>query len=325
MRTILQGADVVYAFDEKVWLQENQTLRFNHTSTTMDATFVALWTSVEGSRVYPLAKYTLDENRKVVINVSDILRVYNERGVKTGTVYLQCNHSASSRIDVTWQTVGNINPESVIRPDHMSGEILMPPSVVFAQVGNAASMLELYCKDECSCVAYDANGEQIGIGEDSPELLPFIFSRPRPAQFFFLTFDEYPYWVNVKPLECGHRYAAVRWVSLTGKTRCNTWEIVKSNVSTRDAIEMLTADGTYKTIKGREDGFTLMLDGLSAYDYWYYSDIITSSKVEVSLDGTNWYQVEVVTKDSTLPDGDAGQFNKLEIKVNYRKYDAVTM
>lgn len=131
--------------------------------------------------------------------------------------------------------------------------------------------------------------------------------------------------ILVRKLECNRRYAAVRWVSFTGKTRVHTFELRDATQTADEVIKLETLDGTYNQIKGRTDGFKLYLDELTAYDYWYYADVITSSKVEVSLDGTTWQQVEVTTKSVTIPNTSEGKTNKLEIIVNWRNYDAVTM
>ena len=88
--------------------------------------------------------------------------------------------------------------------------------------------------------------------------------------------------------------------------------------------QLLTLDNSYNEIQGRVDGLDLYLDDLLPYDLWYYADVITSSKVEVSLDGQIWNQVQVTNKNVTIPAGDMGN-GKLEITVNWRKYDAVTM
>ena len=126
------------------------------------------------------------------------------------------------------------------------------------------------------------------------------------------------------PLQCGVRYAMVRWVSFTGATRCHTMEAVKAKSDTKDAFSLLPIDNEYVDIKGREDGFTLHLNGLSAYDLWYYADMIHSSKVEVSLDGETWDRVQVTKKSFTAPDGE-GSNGEIEIQVNWKRYDAVAM
>ena len=80
----------------------------------------------------------------------------------------------------------------------------------------------------------------------------------------------------------------------------------------------------YDDVKGREDSFTIRLDGLNNYDLWYYADLITSSSVKVTLDGEKWQKVQVTEKNITLPDGEANN-GILEISLNYAKYDAVAM
>lgn len=133
------------------------------------------------------------------------------------------------------------------------------------------------------------------------------------------------YYTNVKPLDCERRYVAVRWVAATGITRLHTFEMRDLMQSADDITKFETADGTYSVSRGRVDGFKLYLENLNAYDYWYYADVINSSTVEVSLDGENWRTVEVLTKSVTIPNTNSGKLSNLEISVNWREYDAVTM
>ena len=89
------------------------------------------------------------------------------------------------------------------------------------------------------------------------------------------------------------------------------------------SLQIDTINNEYDERKGRRDGFTLKLEGLSRYDMWYYGDILTSSKVRVSFDGTTWRQVQVTGKAIKLPMSDEGALNVLEIPVNYRHYDTL--
>jgi hypothetical protein len=98
----------------------------------------------------------------------------------------------------------------------------------------------------------------------------------------------------------------------------------KPTIAADSSYQLLTLDNSYDEIKGRVDNFDLYIDELLPYDLWYYADVVTSSKVEVSLDGQNWHRVQVTTKNVTIPTGTMGN-GKLEITVNWRKYDAVTM
>lgn len=125
-----------------------------------------------------------------------------------------------------------------------------------------------------------------------------------------------------EPLECAKRYAAVRWVGRTGGVCQLTWEVRGFKYGTNEPIAIETIDNTFNTRKGQMWGFTLHMDGLTDYDVWYYSSIITSSKVEVNVAG-KWEQVDVLTKEVTIPSGNAGKLHKLDIQVNWRKYDTI--
>jgi hypothetical protein len=129
--------------------------------------------------------------------------------------------------------------------------------------------------------------------------------------------------INLRELECGHVYAAVEWTSFSGVTRRHTFEVVKQTSEPINEVQIETINNEYDERKGRRDGFTLKLEGLSRYDMWYYGDILTSSKVRVSLDGTTWRQVQVTGKAIELPTSDEGALNVLEIPVNYRHYDTL--
>lgn len=130
--------------------------------------------------------------------------------------------------------------------------------------------------------------------------------------------------IPIQKQECGVTYALVRWVSFTGRTKQHVFEVVKQKTNVREPYSLMPTDMEYIEIKGREDGFTLRLDGLDRYDLWYYSDLITSSKVQVDL-GSGYTRVQVVSKSITLPDGEAGTNGVLEVQINWKRYDAVSM
>ena len=123
---------------------------------------------------------------------------------------------------------------------------------------------------------------------------------------------------------CKSPAVAVRWVSFTGVQRVHHFMLRKPTIASAENYQLLTMDNSYNEIKGRVDGFDLYLDDLLPYDLWYYADVITSSKVEVSMDGQTWNQVQVTNKNVTIPTGEMGN-GKLEITVNWRKYDPVTV
>ena len=131
---------------------------------------------------------------------------------------------------------------------------------------------------------------------------------------------------------CGVRYATIGWTSADNCSgvpvdRQHTWEVRGQEIESAGDYSLMEWDNAYKTIKGREDGFTLFLDELNAYDMWYYSSILTSSHVvlkeidDVTLDEA--VVLDVVGKSVTLPNGYS--LGKLEIQVKYKRYDAVSL
>ena len=131
--------------------------------------------------------------------------------------------------------------------------------------------------------------------------------------------------VIVQKRLCGVTYADVRWISATGHERIATMELREHTVAVGDKLNIDSADGEYDERKGREDNMVLRLQGLTQYDIWYYGDIVTSSSVEISLDGSTWRTVRVTSKDVTIPDGNGGELQELKVSITYADYDAVAM
>lgn len=336
MRTLRNGTLTVQAYNAQVWTQERNILRV----TDPQAYGCAI--------LYPnnqtlIAYYTLDENGSVDIDMSDFMRTQDSGGV-IKPLYVRTDGEEQNTVNATFIIVGLINPVNVLIPNNdtlvkihefdereqgeMDSLLIIPPSRMYMGLGQTGVKFELNYINKDAEQDYEiAARELYGVTWHSLRIDKVISLNQNTTRFVLS--EDYIgsnlIDISLRPMECGKRYAAVRWVSFTGQTRVHTWEVTKAKTATRDAIELLTIDGSYNTIKGREDGFVLRLDGLTAYDMWYYADIITSSKVEVSMDGATWQQVEITTKDVTIPDGDAGKLNTLEVNCNWRKYDAITL
>ena len=125
----------------------------------------------------------------------------------------------------------------------------------------------------------------------------------------------------------------MEWIGATGAKRRATFELTKHTPQQSESYDILRSDNAYDIRRGWLDAATLRIEGLSAYDMWCYSDIITSSDVRVALNSGDYdgvsdeiyprCKVEVTTKKITIPDGSAAKYNTLEIDVNLRRYDAV--
>ena len=287
------------------WKQERLILTYNGNGDKLH-----IWSSLSGSYASPIAKYTPDTDGNVYIDLTDYIRAYGNC-----SVYLQDEAQGASVYTATITVEGLINPWNVIVPYHYGNDytrVQMPNKMIEPIVG-APLIAEFYYNGAGASFTGGAtlsqDARQITItGDFSYKPVPYGVSRN----------------YNLVRRMCEMEYAYVRWVSFSGITRVHVFEISKLKTETDDAYSMLPIDNEYIEIKGRVDGFNLYLDDLLPYDLWYYADVITSSKVEVSLDGQNWSQVQVTNKNVTIPTGEMGN-GKIEITVNWRKYDAVTM
>lgn len=306
MRTLTSGTLTVKAYDANVWIQERNVLRISDPGSTK----VSIGTTTSTQ----FATYRLDNNHRAVVDVSDYIRTH----AAATNIYVSTDGGA--RVNANYIPVGLINPANVIIPetDIAFQALVAFPRVYLQAINGVASSFEMRGFPSGSGLEYEGYGVDFVDGSNvlPASIVSFNYGNGQTGEYgtFYL-----------RLIDCEKRYASVRWQSFTGATRCHTLEVRDVNHSANEVINLETLDGSYNQIKGRTDGFKLYLEDLDEYDYWYYSDIITSSKVEVSLDGQTWNQVEVNTKSVTIPNTSAGATNKLEIAVNWRKYDAVTM
>lgn len=313
MRTQTSGTLTVVAYDEAVWKQERNVLRV----TDPNATVAALYAPTLSDK---LAEYTLDENHSVEIDLTDFIRAHATQM----DVFVRTNGGAAQYTKPNYRVVGLINPANVLIPRTISGQPIEPPSVMYAQVfGGAANAIRMELCTREYAVFWTMRGSAEGATQLEPWQPSIVWEREM-THARLATQAKTTHFAIKQPEAC-KQYAAVRWVSFTGQTRLHVWEVVQSKTETDGTFELLTQDGAFNVVKGRKDGFALRLDGLNAYDVWYYSDVCHSSSVEVSLDGATWQRVNVTSKGVTVQDGNAGKTNTLLVELTYKKYDAVSM
>lgn len=272
-------------------------------TTSNDITFAY----VEGGDYPEVATYKAADG-VVLIDITDFVRTYPTR-----TALLFADLDASIQRGVIIKHMGLINPAGVYIPFHplsQKGLLVAPPSKMYDGFGYGVGLF-LYPREDNS-VSGDADYNS-ATGE--------IYNIDGA---FSITRDGVSHTYSLMPLSCDREYAAVRWRSFDGSMRVHTWEMRKNTIAADGGFSLLDLNNEYRDIKGREDGMTLSMRGLNAYDYWYYSDLITSPLVEVSLDTINWTKVEVTSKNVTIPDGDSFD-GKIDITIKYKRYDAVDM
>ena len=277
---------------------------------------VKMWSNIEGSETTPVAEY-IPASGNVFIDLTDYVRA-NYGPIST--IYLKVVGGATTTLGLLFP--GLINPDKVLIPGYEpntdTDELRVRPPYMFYK-GSANVIAEIYLKQD-----YPTDIEAVGSATISSN---YRFVTITGNNFELRGDYSYQFDFNYRavPMQCGVRYALVRWVSFSGITRVHYFEVYKSKIETDNSYKLLPIDNEYIEIKGRADGFTLRLDNLDAYDYWYYADLLTSSKVEVSFDdGATFDRVEITNKNITIPDGERTD-GKLEINVNWRRYDAVSM
>lgn len=272
-----------------------------------------LWTNKSGSYASPIAVYTPDSDGYCNIDMTDYLRM-----VGSCTVYIKDEDESATTATIAVTVKGLINPASVMIPYHYGNaySYIIPPYYMIAPETGKSIIAE-------NCKTGSSSGASVTGNATMASNNRYITITGDFAYKAVSYGDARPY--KLKPRFCGVQYAYVRWQSFTGVTRTHIFEVIKPTTAAADNYSLMPVDNEYIEVKGRVDSFTLRLKDLCPYDLWYYSDIITSSNVEISFDGTTYDRVQITTKNITLPDGDTKQNGKLEIGVNWKRYDAVAM
>ena len=286
------------------------------------------------SPINVVAYYVVPTSRELQIDVTDIVRLS-----ESGIIYLS-GYDASGNlapvesVKCEWSTEGLIDPEQDIKPisellekwtekaDAEGVDVsvsLAPPSRILEHTGFPL-IIEMHGTQDIAV---------FHLGTTSPNMFNALKSQitiPYGMNEWFVGKDyeriTYGVYGTIERNGC-NKACAVRWISRYGVQKQFVWYYKDLRVNVSDVVSIATIDGTYDERKGYMQGLTLFLDELNAYDYWYYSDIITSSKVEVSIGGGSWRIVQVDTKNVQIPNNDMGKPKDLEVQINLQGYDAI--
>lgn len=281
------------------------------------------------------AKYVIPIRRAALkIDLSDLVRVVESCGSTGGSfniIELDSDGEELHSYEKTYTIRGRINPAAYFRalpPDDMAETFelaISAPSVMYKRMDNNADPIRFELASGYGGYQFTTGRVKFPPLADEPINFARVIEIPSGAdsvEFWHLN-DIMHYRYPLKELECGNRYAEVEWVSFTGQTRRHVFEVVKLTEETTNEVSLEMLTNEYDVRKNRLVSFSLRLEGLTAYDYWYYSDLVTSSSVKVSLSGTNYRQVQVTAKKSTIPETSAGKPLTLEIPINYVRYDTL--
>lgn len=265
--------------------------------------------------------YIADDDGNLVIDVSDALRMYkNSLGVRVLVKDIEQAAETMQNVKIK----GLVNPLKLLMPESPNlsaqyGQIIMPPQRMLQVFDTIA---ECYFTQLSLFTIVNEEGSFV----DENKRAIQCHDRLQIARNGTIVAE---YQLELATKQC-RLYAEVEWVSMTGVTRRHTFWVIKPEIEVADKYDLLTNDNSYREIKGHEDGCTLMIDGLNAYDVWYYSDLAMSSDIRmVIFNGADLssgdLHARITTKKVTMPDGEGGKFGSVEFECKYKRYDAVTM
>lgn len=290
-----------------------------------------IWTNLHGSQAQPLARYE-QAGGFTYADITDYVRAYPN---VSKIYYTDDLSDPQDFVELAVHVQGLINPANDIIPFNceavatqdplaqgapdLTGLLVTPPRMILQPITGEYVNCETRIKNgysqrysvSPSDVIFDEQGSTIeipstatgfGIWDDVEQLKAFDYVvTPRNSELNYVTLD---------------------WVSRYGVVKAAVWEMKNLKYATGETVNIESLNNEYDTRKGVEISFTAQLEGLTAYDYWYYADIINSSRVSARINGVT-RNVSVDTKDVTIPNTSSGEFKTLEITIKLAKFDAI--
>lgn len=277
------------------------------------------------------AKYYTDNGGAFDYDATDELRTIAADNSVTFLYLFEAN--------VRITPVAGIDPETALLPapsmlnnfsGSYSGRQILPPSVILQHPELSALYgedIELYgsvISDDWQAFAIDGATILPTYGEIGNEFRQISFVAG--LKKYILHPDFADKWQITQLNDCDDA-CVLRWLSETGVYKQAIWRVKKTQKQ-GEPLELQSIGDNYKQIKSENVEFVAYIEGLDAYSYAYYGDIITSSDVHCAMRAgdtltSEYTQVAVTTKSLTIPDGDSGALQTLEIKIAYKHYDAI--
>ena len=270
MRTINTSTLTIKLFDADPYLNERNMMTLR--STKVGTITLYIGGVAVMSVVYPKA------NLDVTIDLSDIVKTYPNPVTATLS-------DGTTTATITWASSRKlVNPDTTIRPnygkenllvnfDPTNGGLIFAPSATYP--GDAF-------------VAYSGGGtipfNIQSLGEDTIDNI--IYSYPteqtdKTIDIFTGNGDEVVV-LELRSFDC-RKYCALRWESMFKKNlfKNHTFVVAEISGEADDTTECYNVidDGTSRLLKNRVEKCVVLVENLTTYDVWYYSDLITSNNV----------------------------------------------
>lgn len=265
-------------------------------------------------------------NLDVTLDLSDIVKTYPNpvTAILTDT---------STTATITWSASGKlVNPDTTIRPNYGKENLL----VNFNPTNGGLIFAPSSTFSGDTFIAYSGGGSIIfnyqSIGQDTIDNIIYDY----PTELTDKTIDIYTGKGNevvvleLRSFDC-RRYCALRWESMFKKNlfKNHTFVIAEISGEADDTTECYNVidDGTSRLLKNRVEKCVVLLENLTTYDVWYYSDLITSNNVffdfiENGQRVGKERRVQVLSKSITTSMNDAKRVD-LQFEILIKKIEAL--
>lgn len=318
MRTINTSTLKIKIFDADPYINERNLMTFR---STKSGTITLYINSVAVMSVaYPKA------NLDVTLDLSDIVRTYPTPVTATLT-------DTSTTATITWNASGKlVNPDTTIRSNYGKENLL----VNFDPTNGGLIFAPSATYPGDTFIGYSGGGTitiyYTSIGQDT--INNNIYDYPteptdKAINIFTGNGDEVVV-LELRSFDC-RRYCALRWESMFKKNlfKNHTFVIAEISGEADDITECYNVvdDGTSRLLKNRVEKCVVLVENLTPYDVWYYSDLITSNNVffdfiENGQRVGKERRVQVLSKSLTTSMNDAKRVD-LQFEILIKKINAL--
>ena len=297
MRTLTNGGMTVEAFDEACGLADTNIL-----IVSLNAGIVAAGVVLSKTRGGDAIAVWSFFGRQTKLDVSELLRLkaYGATdGKVSGSMWLRLNNSDQDYdLQVTYSTQGRANPLKEWMVVHENEGLLLPPLSLLSGGSFTATIYPIFIPStEAGTWRIEtSSGHTTAITKGV--LTSVTTNVSTNVEFKVIKTDGVDEVVQrsiIKPYVCGEERVQVTWTGREGTTKGAVWLKIKDTLTQIDRVSLDSLNGEYRGFAGVDEKFTLRLAGLTPYDMWWYSDIISSGKVVVSrvsdsVDDDSWLE-----------------------------------
>ena len=318
MRTINTSTLTIKIFDADPYLNERNLMKFRSTKSGL----VLLY--INGVPVMLIA-YP-QQGREVTLDLSDIVKTYPNPVTATLT-------DTSTTATITWNASGKlVNPATTIRPAYNKENLL----VNFDPTNGGLIFAPSSTYPGDTFIAYSGGGnitfDYHSIGQDTIDNNFYDYPTETTDKLIIIYTgkgDELTV-LELRSFDC-RRYCALRWESMFKKNlfKNHTFVIAEISGEADDTTECYNVidDGTARLLKNRVEKCVVLVENLTPYDVWYYSDLITSNNVffdfiENGKRVGKERRVQVLSKSISTSMNDAKRVD-LQFEILIKKIDAL--